>query len=160
MILADVNVLIYAFRTDAQDHGDYKRWLEDVINGPSAYGVAPQVLSGVVRICTHPRIFVRPSKIEEAFAFCRVLLEQPNASLITPGGASLGHFSGLVSSGEGLGQSRSRRLAGGAGARVRLRVDHDGSRLCAFFQAQVAHPVLSATLHFLEASPRFRRGHG
>lgn len=85
MILPDVNVLIYAFRTDAQDHGDYKRWLEDVINGPSAYGIAPQVLSSVVRICTHPRIFVRPSKIEEAFAFCRVLLEQPNASLITPG---------------------------------------------------------------------------
>jgi toxin-antitoxin system PIN domain toxin len=85
LILADVNVLIYAFRSDAEDHTRYKAWLEAVIQGAGAYGVAPQVLSGVVRICTHARVFVRPSAPNDVFAFCRALLEQPNASLVTPG---------------------------------------------------------------------------
>lgn len=56
-----------------------------MINGPSAYGVAPQVLAGVVRTCTHRRIFARPSSLDDAFEFCRVILAQPNATVIVPG---------------------------------------------------------------------------
>lgn len=85
MILPDVNVLIYAFRTDAERHGEYKGWLESVVNGPAAYGIAPQVLGSFVRICTHPRIHARPSRVHDAFEFCRVLLEQPNATVVMPG---------------------------------------------------------------------------
>lgn len=85
MILADVNVLIYAFRSDVERHSEHKSWLESVVNGSAAYGVSPQVLSAVIRVCTHPRIFTRPSSMDDALAFCRVLLEQPNATVITPG---------------------------------------------------------------------------
>jgi uncharacterized protein len=85
VILPDVNVLIYAFRSDTEDHPKYKSWLESVINGSAAYGIAPQVLGSVVRICTHPRIFARPSSPVDVFEFCRVILEQANATLITPG---------------------------------------------------------------------------
>lgn len=85
MILADVNVLIYAFRTDSAQHEQYRDWLESMVNGPEAYGVAPQVLSAVVRVTTHPRIFARPSRLEDALAFCQVMMEQPNATLIVPG---------------------------------------------------------------------------
>lgn len=85
MILPDVNVLIYAFRSDSVDHLKYKDWVESVLNGPAAYGVAPQVLSGVVRICTHPRVFHRPSSRTDAFSFCATLLEQPNATVTVPG---------------------------------------------------------------------------
>lgn len=85
MILCDVNVLIYAFRSDAEDHPQYKAWLESVINGPSACGVAPQVLASFVRICTHRRVFARPSSLAGTFEFCRVILEQPNATVIVPG---------------------------------------------------------------------------
>lgn len=85
MILPDVNVLIYAFRSDAADHESYKSWLEAVINAPAAYGVSPQVLASVVRICTHPRIFANPSSLPDVFEYCRALLEQPNASVVVPG---------------------------------------------------------------------------
>ena len=85
MILPDVNVLIYAFRSDAEHHGQYKSWLEEVINGDAAYGVSPQVLAGVMRICTHRRVFARPSSLTDATAFCRTLLEQPNATVVVPG---------------------------------------------------------------------------
>jgi toxin-antitoxin system PIN domain toxin len=80
-----VNVLIYAFRADARDHVRYKAWLEDVVNGPATFGLAPQVLSAVVRICSHPRVFAVPSEPAEAFDFCDALLGQPNATVVEPG---------------------------------------------------------------------------
>ena len=85
MILADVNVLLSAFRSDASDHENCRRWLEETISSPAACGVSPQVLSSVVRIATHPRIFVRPSTVEQALGFCETILEQPNSTVIEPG---------------------------------------------------------------------------
>jgi uncharacterized protein len=85
VILPDVNVLIYALRTDSKEHARYRAWLESVVNGVTAYGISPQVLASVVRVCTHPRIFVRPSARPDVFAFCQTLLEQSNATVIEPG---------------------------------------------------------------------------
>jgi toxin-antitoxin system PIN domain toxin len=85
VILPDVNVLIYAFRIDSKDHERYKTWLEDVVNGPAAYGISPQVLASIARICTHPRIFIRPSTSAEVFGFCGLLLSQPHATAVEPG---------------------------------------------------------------------------
>jgi toxin-antitoxin system PIN domain toxin len=84
LILPDVNVLIYAFRVDSADHAKYRSWLSEVVNGAAAYGVAPQVLASLIRICTHPRIYKQPSSTDEVLAFCSVLLEAPNATLISP----------------------------------------------------------------------------
>ena len=47
--------------------------------------MSPQVLSSVVRITTHPRIFTRPSRPEQALDFCESILHQPNATVIEPG---------------------------------------------------------------------------
>jgi toxin-antitoxin system PIN domain toxin len=85
LILPDVNVLIYAFRADSKDHERYKAWLEDVINGPAAYGVSPQILGSVVRICSHPRIFAQPSEIDELLDYCGALLGQQNRTIVIPG---------------------------------------------------------------------------
>ena len=54
------------------------------INGQAAFGISPQVLGSFMRICTHPRIFVRPSTLDSAFGFCRALLEHPNATVLAP----------------------------------------------------------------------------
>jgi hypothetical protein len=85
LILPDVNVLIYAFRADSADHSRYQAWLEDIVNGPAAYGMSPQVLGSVARICTHARIFARPSGLDEVFEFCGQLMAQPNATIVIPG---------------------------------------------------------------------------
>jgi uncharacterized protein len=84
VILPDVNVLIYAFRFDSVDHAQYKDWLEGIVNGPAAYGISPQVLAAVVRICTHPKVFKEPSSTNETFEFCDILLTQQNATVIEP----------------------------------------------------------------------------
>jgi toxin-antitoxin system PIN domain toxin len=56
-----------------------------VVNGPAAYGIAPQVLASVVRITTHSRIYRQPSSRDDVFKFCNLLLEQPNATVTAPG---------------------------------------------------------------------------
>lgn len=85
MILPDVNVLMFAFRSDSARHAEYRTWLRSVVEGPAAYGVAPQVLASLVRITTNRRAFARPSTLAEAVDFCDYLLEPPNASVIHPG---------------------------------------------------------------------------
>jgi len=66
MTLADSNVLINAFRTDSSDHRRCRRWLEDTVHGDARFGVSHQVLSSVIRITTHKKIFARPSPLSEA----------------------------------------------------------------------------------------------
>ena len=85
MTLADVNIFVNAFRPDLKDHSLCRSWLDGIVNGPGDYGVSPQVLSSVVRICTNPRAFTRPDRTEDALAFCRRLIEQPNARIVVPG---------------------------------------------------------------------------
>jgi toxin-antitoxin system PIN domain toxin len=85
VILPDVNVLIYAFRPDAENHAAYRTWLEGVIRGEAAYGMSPQVLASVIRIATHPRIFARPDPLADVLAFAAVLLDQPHCQIIEPG---------------------------------------------------------------------------
>ena len=85
MILPDVNVLVHAFRSDSSDHLLCRRWLNQVVNGDSRYGMSPQVLSGVMRVTTHPRVFSKPSGLAEAIEFCEVLMAQPQCVLILPG---------------------------------------------------------------------------
>ena len=85
MILPDVNVLLYAFRGDSSDHPAYRGWLESVMNGEMAYGMSPQVLAGVLRVATHPRIFRQPSRLSDVMAFTTVLLNQPHCQIVQPG---------------------------------------------------------------------------
>ena len=85
MILCDVNVLVYAFRADAPGHAAYRAWLRAQLDADANYGVADAVLSGFVRIATHPRVFVAPSTTDEAFAFCAAVRERPNAVAVVPG---------------------------------------------------------------------------
>ncbi len=85
MMLPDVNVLIHAFRQDSARHSEYRTWLQDLVDGPNAYGISRQVLAGVLRICTHPKIFRQPSSSTETLAFCEALLEPAHSTLVQPG---------------------------------------------------------------------------
>ena len=85
MILPDVNILIHAFRADSPDHGVCHSWLEDIVNGDSRYGMSPQVLSGVIRVVTHPKVFRQPSGLDETLLFCEAVLAQPHCMVIQPG---------------------------------------------------------------------------
>ena len=55
MFLMDINVLVYAHREDAANHLAYRQWLESVINGRGSFAYSELVLSGFLRIVTHPK---------------------------------------------------------------------------------------------------------
>ena len=69
MLLIDVNILIYAHRDETTDHPASRDWVEDAINSGSAYGVSELVLSGFIRVVTHPKVFERPTPLAVALDF-------------------------------------------------------------------------------------------
>jgi toxin-antitoxin system PIN domain toxin len=85
MLLIDVNVLIYAYREDAPNHSAYRRWLADLISSGEPFGLIDLVLSGFLRIATHPKLFDPPSPPESALEFATSLRGQPNCVVVTPG---------------------------------------------------------------------------
>ena len=95
MILPDVNVLIYAFRSDMPQHEEYRAWLERVVDDESAFGISDLVASGVIRVVTHTRVFAHPSALDTALGFLDALRGQPNAVSIAPGQRHWGIFTDL-----------------------------------------------------------------
>lgn len=95
MRLVDVNVLVYAFREDAPGHADYRSWLEKAISSEEAYAVSATILSGFLRIVTHPRVFQPPTPLELALAFAEAFRGRPNAVHVSPGNRHWSIFTGL-----------------------------------------------------------------
>ena len=85
MILPDVNVLIYAFRSDVPEHAVCRPWLNGIIDGDVRFGLSPLALSAVIRVTTNTRSYRAPSALEEAFLFCDKLLSQPHCHIVEPG---------------------------------------------------------------------------
>lgn len=85
MLLPDVNVLVRAFRRDSPNHIAYRDWLDHLVNSDRVFAMSELVLSGFVRIVTHPRIFKPPSSTEDALRFVTKLRSRSNCAVIVPG---------------------------------------------------------------------------
>ena len=92
MILLDVNVLVDGFRQDAPRHALVRPWLEQTIRSESAFAVADLVLSGFLRVVTHPKVFDPPTPLPVALEFVDALKAQPNYVAIAPGNRHWGIF--------------------------------------------------------------------
>lgn len=69
MILPDVNVLVYAFRREAQLHERYASWLAGIVAGADELALHDAVLAGVARLVTHPMIFADPAPMSVTLEF-------------------------------------------------------------------------------------------
>lgn len=96
LVLPDVNVLVYAFRTDAAEHDRYAEWLNAALR-TDQIGVADAVLSGFMRVVTHPRIFAEPTPTKAALAFVRHLLNAQNSVWLSDGAVAWEKFDALAS---------------------------------------------------------------
>ena len=85
MILLDANVLIYAFRRDTDNHTRYRAWLEEALAGEPIVGIPDQVFASVVRITTHPKVFVKPSTLDELFQYIHHIRTRSNVVSVVPG---------------------------------------------------------------------------
>ena len=80
----DVNVLVAASRTDHPHHYVARTWLEQSVaasGAGAAFTLIPMVLTSFLRLVTSPRIFQRPTPIEDAVAFVDALLDSPGVHL-------------------------------------------------------------------------------
>ena len=85
MKLPDVNVLVAAHREDAPEHERVRPWLEERLVGDESFGVSDLVLSGFVRVVTHPRVFAEPSTLDDALAFAAQVRGAPAVVPVHPG---------------------------------------------------------------------------
>jgi toxin-antitoxin system PIN domain toxin len=76
---------VYAFRDGAPDHDRYRDWLTAAATSYEPLGLAEVVMSGFIRVVTHPRIFTPPAPVESAFGFIDALLAQPSSVMVAPG---------------------------------------------------------------------------
>ncbi len=96
MFLLDINVLIYAHRSDScADHPAYAAFVTELATGREPFALSSLALAGLVRIVSNPRVFRRPSTLAEVFDFSRELLARPTARLVHPGPAHLEIFEDL-----------------------------------------------------------------
>lgn len=97
MLFLDVNVLVGAQRNDdSPGAAEARAWLTQALAGHEQIGVAEMVLSSMVRIVTHPRIFSSPSTPAQAIEFADALLAAPRVSVVRPGGRHWEIFRDLV----------------------------------------------------------------
>jgi toxin-antitoxin system PIN domain toxin len=69
VILPDVNVLVYAYRRETQNHTTYASWLTAVVAGQDELALADHCLTGFLRIVTNPRILADPAPTSDALRF-------------------------------------------------------------------------------------------
>ena len=92
----DVNVLVSAFREDATHHGRCRRWLTESTASGDRVGFSELVLSGVLRVLTHARVFHPPTPSDAAIEFVDALLAQPGATTLRPGDGHWRIFRGMA----------------------------------------------------------------
>jgi hypothetical protein len=80
----DVNVLVAAARSDHPHHRVARAWLEATFaeaDSGLVCSLMPMVLASFLRLVTSPKIFQRPTSIDEAIGFVDALLLVPGAQL-------------------------------------------------------------------------------
>jgi toxin-antitoxin system PIN domain toxin len=98
VLLADVNVFIYAHRPESPRAQAHRTWLQDALAGPEPFGVSELVLSAFLRIVTNHRVYSEPTPPSVALSFCATVLDSPSALSVRPGARHWDIFSSLCSS--------------------------------------------------------------
>jgi toxin-antitoxin system PIN domain toxin len=95
MKLLDVHILVYAHREDSERHREMKEWLETALDQPEGVAVSELVLSGCLRVITHPKVFKQPTPLPVALQFIESLRNLDNLRVIAPGEKHWAIFVGL-----------------------------------------------------------------
>ncbi len=103
MKLLDVNILVHAHREDSERHREIKGWLEAALDQPEGVAVSELVLSGCLRVITHPKVFRKPTPLIVALNFVESLRNLASVRIIAPGEDHWAIFTSLCSKAEARG---------------------------------------------------------
>jgi uncharacterized protein len=95
LILADVNVLVYAHRQDLPQFDGFSAWLGEEVESGRSIALCDVSLTGFLRIVTNGRVFENPTPLDVALRSIEELRAQPAAVHIAPGARHWTIFSDL-----------------------------------------------------------------
>jgi len=84
MFVVDTNVLVYAADPDSDLHHPCRRRLEAWRAQTAPWYVSWNICYEFLRLCTHPRIFRRPWKLEQGWQFLESIFDSPGAAVLLP----------------------------------------------------------------------------
>ena len=85
MIIPDINLLVYAYASDAPHHDRARSWWESCLTNPGVVGLPWAVMLGFVRIMSSPAVFRDPMPPVEALDHVRSWLDRPQTQIVIPG---------------------------------------------------------------------------
>lgn len=111
MILPDLNLLVYAYNSDAPAHTQAKVWWESALSENRPVGLPWAVILGFLRLMTSRRVVVDPMTTQEAIGHIRSWLERPQVQVLVPGPSHLDLLDSLT---------RDSRASGGLTTDIHL----------------------------------------
>jgi toxin-antitoxin system PIN domain toxin len=99
MILPDVNLLVYAYNTDAPMHQQARCWWETCLDGSQPVAIAWVVALGFVRLMTSRAVMQRPMAMAVALSQLGRWLERPSVLILQPGPRHLAILSSFCEAG-------------------------------------------------------------
>lgn len=85
MIIPDINLLVYAYNSDAPFHHESKSWWEGCLSKPGLVGLPWVVMLGFVRIMSSSAVLTEPMEPVVAVAHAQSWLECPQTQIVVPG---------------------------------------------------------------------------
>ena len=96
MILPDLNLLVYAYNSDAPGHRRAKAWWESCLSETRPVGLPWVVILGYLRLTTSRRVLIDPFTTAEALGHIRSWLERPQVQILQPGSRHLDLMDSLL----------------------------------------------------------------
>jgi len=85
MILADADLLLYAYNAGAPEYPKARAWLEGCLSRPEPFALSWSTLGAFLRLATHRSVFPFPYSIEEASRIVDSWLVRPMVVRLEPG---------------------------------------------------------------------------
>ncbi len=96
MIIADLNLLVYAHSAGAPLHQPAREWWEDLLNGTERVGIPWIVAAGFVRLLTHPGVLETPAVPEHAVNMLAEWFHSPSVVPLNSGARHIGIFRDML----------------------------------------------------------------
>jgi len=95
-VLLDANVLLYAVDESSPHRGPAERWLREAFGGERRIAIPWQTVGSFLRIATHPRVFARPLRADQAVGVMKVWLDAPQAWMPNASARTVQILHGLI----------------------------------------------------------------
>jgi len=96
VIVPDINLLMYAHFSEFGQHGEARRWWQELLGGREPFGMLWSVSIGFLRLTTHPNKLTMPLTSEQAVVVVESWLSHPHVSVLQPGSQHLSVLAELL----------------------------------------------------------------